>query len=234
MTSNFTSPSSGFILNGSESMSPTAKSTSLRSLSETSMNKSFFDIANSPLKQYTGKTFINNQTETQNWHPLNGDFLKLPYRDNTFDFICSLDTLEHVQADKIAVSEISRILKNKGIVVVTVPHRIKYFSNQDKLIGHKHRYEIHQILKLFKKFNLKFFNLIFYFSFLSKLKGQMVIPNNAVALFGSSPSYAKATEDRLLSVDSAGCGVYCRKCYCIFWVYTASHFVSCICNILNL
>lgn len=117
-------------------------------------NKSFFDIANSPLKQYTVNNFNNNLKKTQNWHPLNGDFLKLPYRDNSFDFICALDTLEHVRADNIAVSELSRILKNQGTIIITVPHRMKYFSNQDKLIGHKRRYEIHQILKLFKKFNL--------------------------------------------------------------------------------
>ena len=41
-----------------------------------------------------------------------------------------------------------------GIVVITVPHRMKYYSKQDQLIGHYRRYEINQIISLFKKYSL--------------------------------------------------------------------------------
>ncbi|MHA1291975.1 MAG: class I SAM-dependent methyltransferase [Promethearchaeota archaeon] len=108
--------------------------------------KSFFDIANYPLKQYIAKKL---------WHPICGDLTKLPYRTESFDFVCALDVLEHIKNDELAVLEISRILKVKGIAVITVPHRMKYYTKQDKLIGHYRRYELNQIKNLFEKYSLK-------------------------------------------------------------------------------
>jgi len=110
------------------------------------VHKSFFDLANFPLRQYKLNQF---------WHPLCGDLIHLPYRNESFDFINALDVLEHIKDDELAVSEISRILKKNGIAVITVPHRMKYYTNQDKIIGHYRRYEIDLIISLFKKYNLK-------------------------------------------------------------------------------
>ncbi len=109
-------------------------------------HKSFLDLANFPLNQYR---------TNKNQNPICGDLVKLPYRDNSFDFVSALDVLEHIKDDRIAISEISRILKKKGIAVITVPHRMDYYSNQDKLIGHFRRYELSEILSRFKKFNLR-------------------------------------------------------------------------------
>jgi len=112
---------------------------------DTIAHKSYFDLASYPLKQYSS---------TKLWHPICGDLIKLPYRDSTFDFLSALDVLEHIKDDELAISEISRILKRKGICIITVPHRKKYFTQQDRLIGHYRRYEINQINQLFKKYNL--------------------------------------------------------------------------------
>ena len=108
--------------------------------------KSFFDLANLPLKQYASKLF---------WHPICGDLIQLPYRTESFDIVSALDVLEHIKNDELAVSEIGRILKTNGIAIITVPHRMKYYSQQDRLIGHYRRYEIDQITMLFEKYNLK-------------------------------------------------------------------------------
>lgn len=108
--------------------------------------KSFFDIANLPLIQYIRENGKN---------PLCGDLARLPYRDCSFDFVCALDVLEHIKNDKLAISEISRILRRGGITVITVPHRMKYYTNQDRIIGHYRRYEINQVISLFKKSKLK-------------------------------------------------------------------------------
>ena len=118
-----------------------------------SFHKSFFDLANLPLKQYSSKIYL---------YPVCGDILRLPYRNDSFDFVCALDVLEHIKDDQMAVSEISRILKKNGIVVITVPHKMKYYTFQDRLIGHYRRYEINQIKGLFKKYKLqalKFFGI---------------------------------------------------------------------------
>jgi SAM-dependent methyltransferase len=110
------------------------------------VHKSFFDLANLPLRQFCSKTYC---------YPVCGDMLQLPYRNNSFDFMCALDVLEHVKDDQIAVFEISRILKKKGIAVITVPHKMKYYTYQDRLIGHYRRYEIKQVNELFKKYKLR-------------------------------------------------------------------------------
>ncbi len=109
-------------------------------------HKSFLDVAKLPLKQYVNEDL---------WHPLCGDLVSLPYREESFDFVSALDVLEHIKNDKLAVSEISRILKKNGIAMITVPHRMKYYTNQDRIIGHYRRYEIEQIIALFNKFNLR-------------------------------------------------------------------------------
>jgi SAM-dependent methyltransferase len=108
--------------------------------------KSFVDLARYPLKQYIHK---------ERWHPLCGDIVKLPYQDDTFDFISALDVLEHVRNDELAISEISRIIKKSGIAIITVPHGMKYYTSQDRLIGHYRRYEIQQLTSLFRKYDFK-------------------------------------------------------------------------------
>ncbi|MHA1670002.1 MAG: class I SAM-dependent methyltransferase [Promethearchaeota archaeon] len=110
-------------------------------------HKSYLDISSFPLKRYV---------QDLNSHPLCGDMCRLPYRDDSFDFICALDVLEHVKDDKKAVSEINRILRRRGLLVITVPHRKKYYSYQDKIIGHYRRYEIEDIFNLFQDFDFKF------------------------------------------------------------------------------
>ncbi|MFX1427405.1 MAG: class I SAM-dependent methyltransferase [Promethearchaeota archaeon] len=111
------------------------------------INQKFsLDIADLPLKQYINKN---------KWHPICGDLLKLPYRDEIFDFISVLDVIEHLKEDENAISEMSRILKKKGILIITVPHRMKYYTAQDYLIGHYRRYEIKQIIHSFKRYNLR-------------------------------------------------------------------------------
>lgn len=121
------------------------------------IHKSYYDIAAVPLIQYSklNSKLINTSKEIEFWHPNCGDINFLPYKDKSFDFISALDVLEHIENDKLAIFEISRILKRKGILIITVPHRMKYYTNQDKLIGHFRRYEIDKLISQCKKFNLK-------------------------------------------------------------------------------
>jgi len=145
-----------------------------------SQKKSFVDIANIPLNQYLPKKSSNSQRiiKKENWNPLCGDLMKLPYRDQVFDLIFCLDTLEHIKNDRIAISEISRILKKKGFVVITVPHRKKYFTTQDEIIGHYRRYELKDLVHLFKRYNLKLLNYYGTYGQLMRIsKLQPITPN---------------------------------------------------------
>jgi 2-polyprenyl-6-hydroxyphenyl methylase/3-demethylubiquinone-9 3-methyltransferase len=44
-----------------------------------------------------------------------GDALKLPYADASFDVVCAMDFLEHVEDPERAVSEAARVLKPSGL-----------------------------------------------------------------------------------------------------------------------
>jgi SAM-dependent methyltransferase len=46
----------------------------------------------------------------------------LPFKDQYFDQVLIVDMLEHIEADHIFISEIKRILKPQGILVVNVPN----------------------------------------------------------------------------------------------------------------
>jgi ubiquinone/menaquinone biosynthesis C-methylase UbiE len=109
-------------------------------------HKSFLDISSFPLSQYKSKNKL--------WHPIQAEITHLPYKNNNFDLISALDVLEHVKNDEIAVAEMNRVLKRKGKIIITVPHRKKYYTLQDKIIGHYRRYEIPQIISLFQENNL--------------------------------------------------------------------------------
>ncbi len=49
------------------------------------------------------------------------DLQKLPFDDQTYDFVFASDVLEHIPDDKKALSEIRRILKPNSIAVLPVP-----------------------------------------------------------------------------------------------------------------
>ncbi|MHA2277931.1 MAG: class I SAM-dependent methyltransferase, partial [Candidatus Kariarchaeaceae archaeon] len=108
-------------------------------------HKSFLDIADFPLRQYA-----NGKKSS----PLCGDLRKLPYRDESFDLVSALDVLEHVKDDQMAIYELSRILKKSGIAVITVPHKRKFYTEQDRIIGHYRRYELEELINGFNSFNL--------------------------------------------------------------------------------
>ena len=51
----------------------------------------------------------------------NGDALRLPFPDDTFDRIIASEVLEHVSDDQVALDEIFRVLKPGGTLAATVP-----------------------------------------------------------------------------------------------------------------
>lgn len=59
----------------------------------------------------------------------NGKFMvssasKLSFKDESFDVVLSTEVIEHVENQKAALKEMSRVLKRNGILVITTPNRI--------------------------------------------------------------------------------------------------------------
>ena len=146
--------------------------------------KCFLDIASEPLNQFTiTHKHQNVKLNKQNQFPVCADIQQLPYRENLFEVVFALDVLEHVKNDEFCVSEISRIVKKYGYVIVSIPHRKKFYTTQDKLIGHYRRYEIDELKELFLNFNLKcienfgIYGILMKISLLQAIKPDFVTDN---------------------------------------------------------
>ncbi|GAB4380284.1 MAG: hypothetical protein Kow0042_30320 [Calditrichia bacterium] len=159
---------------------------------------------------------------------------RLPYADNTFDCIVSIDVHEHLEEPYTFTKELARIVKPLGRVIITVPggqktkivNMMKNFVGMTKeKYGHFHEgYSVSQIKEIMLKSNLQpdghrtfshfFTELIelginfLYVNVLSK-KGEREVEEGTIA---------PATQDQLKSVEKS------YKLYSlvfpIFWLIT--------------
>lgn len=63
------------------------------------------------------------------------DALSLPFCDNTFDGVISVDVIEHVEDDIRFIEESLRVLKKGGILFFTTPNRLRLLSLMRYLVG---------------------------------------------------------------------------------------------------
>jgi len=65
---------------------------------------------------------------------------RIPFPDSNFDFLFSLDVIEHINNDLMALNEYRRVLKPGGVLFLTVPAFNWIWSCHDDLNQHKRRY----------------------------------------------------------------------------------------------
>ncbi|WP_216825071.1 class I SAM-dependent methyltransferase [Agarilytica rhodophyticola] len=103
-------------------------------------NTHFVDIsfaALDTLKQNGGKTSI-------------ASICNLPFENNSFDLICALDIIEHVEDDEAAISELSRVAADETTLLLSTPLHEKWWTPFDDFVGHYRRYEPSHLIKLLK------------------------------------------------------------------------------------
>lgn len=97
--------------------------------------------------------------------------LKLSFAEKTslkssfFDVITLLDVLEHTDDNK-TLKEMSRILKKNGVIILTVPAFSWLWSNWDKTLHHKRRYNTDQIKRILSTYNFDILKITYLYSFL--------------------------------------------------------------------
>jgi SAM-dependent methyltransferase len=74
-------------------------------------------------------------------HVVLGEVTSLPFADGAFDLVCALDIIEHVDDDDGALSELSRVAKPGGTLLISTPLHPSRWTPFDDLVGHKRRYE---------------------------------------------------------------------------------------------
>ena len=84
------------------------------------------------------------------------DATSIPLENNSTSQIIILDVLEHIKNDNKAVSEIARILKKSGELIVCVPNdTLLSYLNPVRYVQHERHYTIERITSLLKKHGFK-------------------------------------------------------------------------------
>ena len=82
------------------------------------------------------------------------DVRRLPFADGSFDVVTAMDIIEHIDDDKAAASEIFRVLKPGGRLLVTVPAFSSLWSEHDEALHHFRRYTTPHLKDLFQRVGL--------------------------------------------------------------------------------
>jgi len=75
----------------------------------------------------------------------------MSFEKGSFDCVLCSEVLEHVEDDTKAISELRRVLKAGGTLVITVPFQKKYWGEDDDYVGHVRRYEPGELEEKLKK-----------------------------------------------------------------------------------
>lgn len=87
------------------------------------------------------------------------------FHNGKFDIVTMLDVLEHLD-DKITIKEIRRILKPKGLLVLTVPASQRLWSQWDVALHHKRRYSKKSLFDILTLQGFKVIKISYMYSFL--------------------------------------------------------------------
>lgn len=78
-----------------------------------------------------------------------GDMTRMPFRNGAFDGVTTGETLEHLDDDASAAREITRVLREGGACVATVPALESLWSASDDYYEHRRRYSRAQLTSMF-------------------------------------------------------------------------------------
>lgn len=104
-----------------------------------------------------------------------GDGERLPFRSESFDLVCALDILEHLDDDRAGMSELARVVAPGGKLLVMVPAFSFLWGPQDDASLHKRRYSKRGLVAVAREAGLVvtrawFFNLVLFAPILAARK----------------------------------------------------------------
>jgi ubiquinone/menaquinone biosynthesis C-methylase UbiE len=83
------------------------------------------------------------------------DGTNLPFKPAVFSHVICSEVMEHLEDDGRALKELARVTRASGRLIITFPHRKKYFANDDSFVNHFRRYEITEMENKLKEAGLR-------------------------------------------------------------------------------
>lgn len=105
--------------------------------------------------------FARNHLHLSNVVLSQGDALRLPVQDASCDIVTMLDVLEHLSDDARALSEVNRVLRPGGALVLSVPAYQHLWSAHDEALHHFRRYEKVQLARVLRQGGFRVWRLSF-------------------------------------------------------------------------
>lgn len=87
--------------------------------------------------QISGLGFVKQRLPDIPIYQMNA--LQIPF-DSEFDVIGAFDVIEHIDMDEAVLSEMKRVVKPGGGIMITVPQHPRLWSHMDEFSHHKRRY----------------------------------------------------------------------------------------------
>jgi len=84
-----------------------------------------------------------------------GEVTALPLATDAFDLVCALDIVEHVDDDGAAWSELVRVARPGGTLLISTPLYVANWTAFDDFVGHKRRYEPARLLEMLAQHGLE-------------------------------------------------------------------------------
>jgi SAM-dependent methyltransferase len=84
-----------------------------------------------------------------------GEIGTLPFGDGALDLVCAFDVIEHVEDDRPVFSEMSRVLKDHGVLIFAVPLHPDHWTAFDDTVGHARRYDPADLLSILESHQLE-------------------------------------------------------------------------------
>lgn len=92
--------------------------------------------------------YANENYGAKNIEYLVGDGEKIPLPDKSVDVVTTFETIEHIPDYRQFMKEVSRVLKDDGLAVISTPNDLEFAEGNH---FHLHEFEYNELLRLIKK-----------------------------------------------------------------------------------
>ena len=119
----------------------------------------------------------------------------IPYNEK-FDLVCMFDVLEHIQDDKKALIEITKLLEPAGTLIITVPAYSWLYSAHDKMHNHYRRYSANALNEIISYSGLNILKISYFNTLLFPL---VILTRLADMLRNSDESIGYSTPNKIVN-----------------------------------